>query len=737
MNPAPHRLKLLNVANAILKLSFCRLPYNLSSLETLSCPNSLLYRPDFQLLKGRTEMRIPRSSAFAVLALAVALLISAPLTRAQSVPCAAITRNPKALDALLNSYQKDADADSGNTITIGALEAFRFNPIVIQPGDALYLEYQGEPFDLKAHLANGDVIDFDSASQARPDQWRKGIYPLDMFGRSLNQKLIQFTATAKNPVQVLLRNIRIIRAGNPVFEFAQLSSYGQSQAAMASTRKLPCKGNDEYPNVTVAYVEANRFAATSQSATPPLTLTVQQINGLVIPNAPPIQAGDNLLIEANRSDFELRLLLSDGNVITTGPHATTTATVWRGGRVKLDYPDAVNKRIVGMRVTLLHDGGDPLLFRGIKFDRQGHAILALDKHPDGQEQTAPAIEPPMSYPPDPLIPNPHMANVSLPGPTALMPHPETGFLAPKVPSFSVSPMMFQSTTTTGDPNHYKFTGKELDAETGLYNFGARHYSPALGRFISPDLSEVPLPVPYADLRDPQSLNLYSYAGNNPLRFSDPDGHDYHVCGSNGKDCADYTDAQYEKWLKDNPNVKQSPGGTLDSCSASGCQHIGTASYFNPKDQQGAAMIGIGVPNFIKAFAKQAIIAGVTGGVVNTFVSGVAEGLGVAEAGSTGLGIGSFVTGQVITRTIQTAEGPLVITATVEVQGSTIILKGVSVASTQGLGVVTTPGVAALKSVVDGVRAAAASSGFSKLVIQGVRVSGANPNRYINQVINLK
>ncbi|HEY6252020.1 MAG TPA: RHS repeat-associated core domain-containing protein [Candidatus Angelobacter sp.] len=662
---------------------------------------------------------------------------SVPFAAAQTVPCAAITRNPQALDALLDSYSKATDSDSSTILTIAALEHLRFSPIAIQPGDTLYVEYRGEPFDLKAHLANGDVIDFDSASEARPDQWRKGIYPLDMFRRSLDQKLIQLTATAKNPAQILLRNIRIIRAGNPVFEFTQLSSYGQSHATMATARKLPCKGNDEYPDVTVAYAEANRLAATSQPATPPLTLTVQQINSLVIPNAPPIQAGDNLLMEANRSDFELRLLLSDGNVITTGSRAMTTATAWRGGRIKLDYPDAINKRIVGLRATLLHDGGYPLLFRGIKFERQGHAILALDKHPEAQEQTASALEPPMSYPPDPMVPNPHMTNVSLPGPTALMPHPDTGFLAPKVPSFSISPMMFQSTTATGDPNHYKFTGKELDAETGLYNFGARHYSPALGRFMSPDLSEVPLPLPYADLRDPQSLNLYSYAGNNPLRFTDPDGHDYHVCGSNGKDCADYTDAQYEKWLKDNPNVKQSPGGTLDSCGDSGCQKIGTASYFNPKDQQGAAMIGIGVPNFIKAFAKQAIIAGVTGGVVNTFVGGVAEGLDIAEAGSTGLGIGSFVTGQVITRTIQTAEGPLVITATVEVQGSTIILKGVSVASTQGLGVVTTPGVAALKSVVDGVRAAAANSGFSKLVIQGVRVSGANPNRYINQVINLK
>ena len=38
----------------------------------------------------------------------------------------------------------------------------------------------------------------------------------------------------------------------------------------------------------------------------------------------------------------------------------------------------------------------------------------------------------------------------------------------------------------GDSNHYKFTGKERDPETGLDNFGKRYYGNALGRFITPD-----------------------------------------------------------------------------------------------------------------------------------------------------------------------------------------------------------------------------------------------------------
>jgi RHS repeat-associated protein len=37
-----------------------------------------------------------------------------------------------------------------------------------------------------------------------------------------------------------------------------------------------------------------------------------------------------------------------------------------------------------------------------------------------------------------------------------------------------------------DSNHYKFTGKERDAETGLDYFGARYYGNWYGRFLSAD-----------------------------------------------------------------------------------------------------------------------------------------------------------------------------------------------------------------------------------------------------------
>ena len=76
-----------------------------------------------------------------------------------------------------------------------------------------------------------------------------------------------------------------------------------------------------------------------------------------------------------------------------------------------------------------------------------------------------------------------------------------------------------------------FTGKERDAETGLDFFGARYFSAAQGRFTTPDWSARPVPIPYADISDPQTLNLYAYVRNNPLSRADADGH----CADHYKD----------------------------------------------------------------------------------------------------------------------------------------------------------------------------------------------------------
>ena len=78
----------------------------------------------------------------------------------------------------------------------------------------------------------------------------------------------------------------------------------------------------------------------------------------------------------------------------------------------------------------------------------------------------------------------------------------------------------QQSITDSFATPYKFTGKELDDETGLYYFGARYYDPKISIWLSVD----PLSEKYPG-RSP-----YEYCASNPINLVDPDGRSFYPPG---------------------------------------------------------------------------------------------------------------------------------------------------------------------------------------------------------------
>nr|WP_029409066.1 RHS repeat-associated core domain-containing protein [Treponema pedis] len=98
--------------------------------------------------------------------------------------------------------------------------------------------------------------------------------------------------------------------------------------------------------------------------------------------------------------------------------------------------------------------------------------------------------------------------------------------------------LIEETAPGIDKLPFRFTGKELDEETGLYYYGARYLDPKYSRWLSGDpalndyIPKAPIDdeskkhnenLPNGGVYNAINLHLFSYANNNPVKYNDPTG----------------------------------------------------------------------------------------------------------------------------------------------------------------------------------------------------------------------
>ena len=93
-------------------------------------------------------------------------------------------------------------------------------------------------------------------------------------------------------------------------------------------------------------------------------------------------------------------------------------------------------------------------------------------------------------------------------------------------------LWIEETAPGVDKLPFRFTGKELDEETGLYYYGARYLDPKYSRWLSgdpaigeyiPQAGADTSKLPNGGVYNSFNFAVFGYANNNPIKYNDPTG----------------------------------------------------------------------------------------------------------------------------------------------------------------------------------------------------------------------
>jgi RHS repeat-associated protein len=245
----------------------------------------------------------------------------------------------------------------------------------------------------------------------------------------------------------------------------------------------------------------------------------------------------------------------------------------------------------------------------------------------------------------------------------------------------------------------KFTGHERDVVVGdnhsVDYMHARFYNPTVGRFLSVD--------PSLDLKrnlpEPQRWNRYAYVVNNPIRSVDPDGK-----ADNDFRCVECK----------TPEAK--------------------AAFDRGVDQAMKVGAGVTAAVLVARFAPSAARALFTWALGNP-----QQAMRVADAvlsppGSSALPASS-ISGEVL-REFSTSKGAVGILANASSEGTVLTLKDAAVYPMSSGGLTNQVGPKQMIEALKQLGSEAKAAGYTQLVVEGTRVSGANPGKTARVVLDL-